>query len=102
MGVNLLSIAGWSNLAFWTQVVAWVCGFLVLGCGVTSYWAKSQATFLKEQEAKTRAESDKKASGPRRLDALQEQKIGFVVKEAGLSILLIAVNDAEAKATQFR
>jgi hypothetical protein len=45
-----LTAEQWDNVAFWIQVALWIFGFLVFALGVAAYWAKSNSSFLKEEQ----------------------------------------------------
>jgi len=96
MGSNWLSSEEWSSLALWAQVMIWVFGILGIFAGVTTYWAKSNATFLRESAAKQAEEGERIARGPRVLSLAQQQAISTKAKDFDLKIIVVVLGDPES------
>lgn len=96
MGATWFSLSTWTTFAFWAQVIAWTLGFLVILAGVASYWARSNATFLKEQQAEAKALEEQTARAPRALSTSQHAAIVSKLKGTGMPVLIISLGDLEA------
>ena len=96
MGSNWLSSEKWSYLAFWAQLIVWLCATFGIFAGIMTYWAKSNATFLEDNAAKQAAESERIARAPRDLSRAQQQLISTKAKELDLKIVVVVLGDPEA------